>query len=483
MNHARPPTLDRRTFLAAGAATVLGGGRGALTRASPAKRAIVMGAGLAGLTTALDLRDAGWDVVVLEARPRVGGRVHTLYGQFSGDLHAEAGGESIDNNHNAIQALLKRYRLHTELRAPQKLVDAAVHAKGQRLPVGVFLAKRGGKVLSDYLAFDDALSSVSAGVDPEHPERAANAAALDRMSLEQFVRSQRMVPEAEFLVRLQNKSEYNAELTDVSMLFVAQQTSVVADVFEPLLTAETMRVAGGNSRLVEAMARDLGWRVRLKSPVTRVTRGRSSVKVTTASGATFEGAQLVIAVPFMPLRRVRFTPSLPPTLAAAVAGLDLGAAGKVTSEYAVPFWTAEGLSGFTLTDLPFTVAWPPTDSYLRPRGLMTQFLTGNAARRAAAMSDRTRVAAFQQQLDAVYPEGRRLRTGHAVTTAWVNEPFTGGGYAVFKPGQMRAFWPAIRAGADRIHFAGEHTESLAGYMESAVRSGHRVAAKIGHPPA
>jgi monoamine oxidase len=62
--------------------------------------------------------------------------------------------------------------------------------------------------------------------------------------------------------------------------------------------------------------------------------------------------------------------------------------------------------------------------------------------------------------------------------AWANEPFTGGGYAVFRPGQMMSFWPALREGVGRIHFAGEHTESLAGYMESAVRSGHRVAASL-----
>ncbi len=64
------------------------------------RRVVVVGAGLAGLTAALDLTDAGWDVVVLEARDRVGGRVHTLYDPFSPGLHAEAGGESIDDNHD-----------------------------------------------------------------------------------------------------------------------------------------------------------------------------------------------------------------------------------------------------------------------------------------------------------------------------------------------------------------------------------------------
>ena len=66
--------------------------------------------------------------------------------------------------------------------------------------------------------------------------------------------------------------------------------------------------------------------------------------------------------------------------------------------------------------------------------------------------------------------------------AWANEPYTGGGYAVPHPGQMAPFWPVIRSGTGRIRFAGEHTETLAGYMESAVRSGHRIATELGTPP-
>ena len=53
--------------------------------------------------------------------------------------------------------------------------------------------------------------------------------------------------------------------------------------------------------------------------------------------------------------------------------------------------------------------------------------------------------------------------------------------SVYRPRQMAAFWPVVRGGLDRIAFAGEHTEVLAGYMESAVRSGHRVAAQLGAP--
>ena len=72
-------------------------------------------------------------------------------------------------------------------------------------------------------------------------------------------------------------------------------------------------------------------------------------------------------------------------------------------------------------------------------------------------------------------------TERAATMAWANEPFTGGGYAVYRPGQLAPLFSAFREGT-RIRFAGEHTSGLAGYMESAVRSGHRAAAQIGRPP-
>jgi len=163
-----------------------------------------------------------------------------------------------------------------------------------------------------------------------------------------------------------------------------------------------------------------------------------------------------------------------------IAGLDLGHAAKVTHEYDAAFWKAEGVSGFTLTDLPFAIAWSPTDS--RPetaQGLLTQFITGGAAMTAARLDEKRRRTVFTKQLDAVYPEASALATDNLSTMVWAHERYTGGGYAVYRPGQMAPFWPVLRAGVGRIKFAGEHTESLAGYMESAIRSGHRVAKSLG----
>lgn len=165
--------------------------------------------------------------------------------------------------------------------------------------------------------------------------------------------------------------------------------------------------------------------------------------------------------------------------------LDLGHALKVSTEYRSRFWRREGLSGFTISDLPFGIAWDSTDSMPggagRP-GVLTQFVTGDAARAGASQASSARIRAFQRQLDVVYPEGVAERTGVATTVAWADERYTGGGYAVYGPGQMTRFWPLLRQPHGRLWFAGEHTEALAGYMESAVRSGHRVAAAIGSAP-
>jgi monoamine oxidase len=240
-----------------------------------------------------------------------------------------------------------------------------------------------------------------------------------------------------------------------------------------------MRIHGGNSALVRAMAADLGDAVVLGAPVHAVDRSRDAVTVH-AEGRTVTGARLVLAVPPPPLRRIRFTPALPPAAAAMVRGLDLGPATKVMTQYDTRFWRAGGASGLVVSDLPFRIAWDATDSVDSPEGILTTFTTGSHGEAFARLRGTTRIRAVQRQLARVFPEARG-RVQHAATMAWPDEQYTGGGYAAYRPGQITRFWEVLRAPIGPIRFAGEHTESLAGYMESAIRSGHRVAAAIGAP--
>lgn len=153
----------------------------AVARAIPApdvgahNRVVVVGAGLAGLTAAVDLRRAGWEVVVKEARDRVGGRVLTIRSPFSRGLHAEAGGESLDDNYHAMLALIARYGLHTERRPVDKLNHSIVYQDHQRSSFSEYSTGSGQKSVADYLGFEDRLVGLVKGIDLAHPDQFAHA--------------------------------------------------------------------------------------------------------------------------------------------------------------------------------------------------------------------------------------------------------------------------------------------------------------------
>jgi monoamine oxidase len=483
-----PLAITRRQFLGATglAAAVVLGGCTATPRPDPSasRRVVVVGGGLSGLTAALTLRTSGWDVVVLEARDRVGGRVHTLFDPFTEGLHVEAGGESIDDNHVQIQALARHYHLALAHRPTDKLDNAAFYRAGRR-DVLHTASTADGQMLSGYVNFGDALIKMAGDLDPDHPELAPRAELWDNQSLQDFAAAQTLDPNAELLVQSDYRGNYNAQFDQVSLLFILQQS--VVDEALPESGVETMRIATGNSSLPEAMARDLGKAVRLNSAVSTVEQHAWGVRVTTAAEGSVpvDAAHLVLAAPPPALRAISFDPPLSSEVATMIDQLDLGHALKVSTQYDQRFWLPEGLSGFTITDLPFGTGWDATDSMPggagRP-GVLTQFVTGDAAQAGARLSDKARIASFQKQLEAVYPEGKGYMSDIATTMAWANEPYTGGGYAVYAPGQLTRFWPLLRQPHGSIRFAGEHTETLAGYMESAVRSGHRVATAIGPAP-
>jgi len=450
------------------------------------QRVIVVGAGLAGLTAALNLRDTGWDVLVLEARSRVGGRVHTLHGGIDGvaldpGLHAEAGGESIDEHHSEIQRLLRRFGIATERRpgsTSDRVGQGRARREGHTSSFVDLLSLRGGAVYADYQRVGDGLERLvdDYGIDAEHPESADRAAELDGQSFAAWIDALELLPEARFVVEQANTSLYNAELRDLSLLFIVQQVAATAGI--PDAESETMRVAGGNASLPKAIAAELGPAVILDAPVTAVRRTAEMVAVM-AGGKEYFGAHVLLASPPPALRNVDFEPALPPAIAAALAGLDLGGATKVVNQFHTPFWRAAGESGYSLTDLTYRVSWDAADSYDTDAGVLTTYTTANNGRTLAALGDDARIERVRAELALTFPESRALLAGPAATMAWSNEPYTGGGYALYKPGQVVAFWEPLRAGTDRIHFAGEHLEAPAGYMESAVRSGVRAARRLG----
>src|SRR5215216_1701393 len=134
--------ITRRQFLRRSAIAVAGAGLnstgafGAIILRGPARKVVILGAGMAGLVAAYELSKLGHDVTVLEARTRPGGRVHTLRELFSDGLYAEAGAARIPDNHDLTLKYVKEFALPLEPFYPSQL-NALIFDRGRREEVPI----------------------------------------------------------------------------------------------------------------------------------------------------------------------------------------------------------------------------------------------------------------------------------------------------------------------------------------------------------
>jgi monoamine oxidase len=415
---------------------------------------VVVGAGLAGLVAAYELERAGFRVTVLEARSRVGGRVHTLRRPFTGGQHAEGGGEYIDTVHAAMLGYAKRFGLKLEDAQAGPDLNGVVYLRGRRhTDSSVYTAA----VQAELDRLDARLTALAQGVDAADPLR--RGARFDGQSLADLMDALGMSGVARLLAERDARDEYGVEPAELSLLFHLQLYAATRDL--PTSGIERYRIRGGNDLLPQALARGLD--LRLGAPVTRIERRRAGVRV-----GAMDADWCVLAAPLPAVRAIEFAPALPPALAAAVAGLQYGAVSKTPIQYRDRFWVKSGFTGDTITDLPVGTTWDATNSQRGASGVLITY---------ASASGGTTVAEAVSDVDRVYP-GAAAKATVGATAHWPHEPFSGGSYTAYAPGQMTKFHAALRRPVGRVILAGEHTDTFNSYMEGAVRSGRRAAQAI-----
>jgi monoamine oxidase len=428
---------------------------------------VVVGAGLAGLAAAYELRAAGFEVVVLEARERVGGRVFTV--RFPNGQHAEAGGEYID----AIHTVMRRYVRHFDL----ALED--VRAQGSDLPAAAYYNGHRGRFDSFFdtemqreaARFDNYMDSVAKSISARDPR----GELLDRSSAADVLDGLRLGPAArELVTHATIRDDYTVEPARLSALFVAQGYKLTADL--PDSGVEAFRIRGGNDLLPRRFARELGSAIHLRAPVTRVTRLSNGVRVD-VDGDRVDADNCVVAAPLPALREIDFVPGLRRPITDAVATLQYGTGTKTLVQYGSRFWLEQGFGGDTFTDLPIGTTWDATDGQAGRAGVVLTYTMGKPGAAFTHLHDEDRIGEVVANLDRIYP-GSRAEFRDAVTVAWARERYTGGTYTAYAPGQVTRFWRELRRPAGRVHLAGEHTDAFTGYMEGALRSGVRVARAI-----
>ncbi|OLT12045.1 monoamine oxidase [Pseudonocardia sp. CNS-139] len=440
---------------------------------------VVVGAGLAGLTAARALAAAGRDVVVLEARDRVGGRTlnHDL-----GDGHVvEAGGQFAGPTQHRVLALAAALGVPTY---PTYDDGARVYVHGGR-------ARRfTGDLMPDPAALPGLavamlrIDRLARQVPLAAPWTARHAARWDAVTFESWIRGTTAGRGALDLVDVFLASGFGAPAGEVSLLYALWYVAGMGDERTPgsitrgIATAggaQEQRFAGGSQALSLAMAAALGDRVTLSAPVRAIEQDARSVTVH-ADGRSVTARHAIVAVPPALAARIRWSPLLPAQQDALFQRMAFGTLMKCEAVYDEPFWRAEGLSGQGVFRTGSPLCSTFDNSPPGGPGVLMGFLGGRQWRAWAGRPERERRGAVLRGFAEV--AGRAaLRPQAYFEQDWTAEEWTRGGpTSAVAPGVLTTLGPWRDRPFGRVRWAGaEHADHWNGYMDGAVRSGEDTA--------
>ena len=445
---------------------------------------IVIGAGLSGLESALTLEENGLRVTVLEGRRRIGGRLYSLF-----DLpgQPEVGGNTVSRAYGRVLAAAKRYGVEFDNVAPryaaypdrQELFVGGEHISAARWPDhprnpftgdarNLLPGAWGRTLLRRHRPFKD--------LENWHDDKHA---AFD-VSVHEFLRTQG-ASDAQIALGYETNMPYGTDSAhDVSVLQLAfvdhwqtinQRNTNTADTF-------TGVVRGGNQNLPLAMARRLRGDLLQGKAVTAIELTDRNVHVLCSDGSRHRAKAVVCSIPFPVLRHVAIDPLPPPPQRRAI---HLLGAKPITQFHLLPkraFWEDDGLSPAMWTDglagsilvnrdgaNPAQVTTLTVWCSARTARYLDRFPQAEAGRLVIAEIERLRPAA-------------RGALQMAAVHSWERDPFAGGTWAIFGPGQVNPFVRSMSAPHGRLFFCGEHTAIASRGMEAALESAERASLEV-----
>lgn len=456
-------------------------GRKALERSRSPKRVIIIGAGLAGLSAAYELTQAGHDAVVLEARTRPGGRVQTLRDPFPEGLYVEAGAARIPDHHHFTRQYVEHFGLTLDPFKPADL-SHVYHVRGKRIEVAP------GQNVNwpyDLTAEERALGAdgmrqkyiwsmlgeLGDVTDPAWPPPEL-LKKFDRMNRSELWRNQGASEEAIALLSLGGIDD---RVETWSALFMLRNQALNRQL------SRYDKIRGGSDLLPKAFAAQLAGKIHYSSPVVKIEQNAHGVKAAfqqVDSYQTLTADHLICAVPFTVQRDIEVSPAFSVEKQRAMEQLPYLSASKIFLQSKQRFWTSKGLSGFGTTDLPIGQVWDVTYKQPGPRGILQAFPLSLHSRRVTQMTEMERIRYALEQVEMLYP-GMSAQFEGGVTKCWDEDTWARGASSFYKPGQFTSLLPHVARPEGRIHFAGEHTSVwIDGWMQGALESGNRVAAEV-----
>lgn len=437
---------------------------------------IIIGAGFSGLRAARRLA-LNHDVVVLEARERVGGRA--LQHRFSNGDETDMGGQWAGPGQDRLLSLIEEAgaRTYPLWNKGDHLLAAGTRLKRYRgtipaLPVHVLLDL--DRMLKKF-------ESMAAGIDLDRPWAHPDAAAWDRMTVAEFMNRTGFTARARDMFKIGIGAVFCAEPHELSLLhalFYAKAGGTLDRLLSVEGGAQETRVHGGMAGLAGAMARDLGAGLKLGEPVETVSWDGNGVRVRTSAGE-YAARRAILALPPNQALSIRFDPALPAARDALWRRMPAGACIKCVAQYARPFWRERGLSGQAVGGNGAVRVTFDNSEAGAQGGLLLGFIEGDEARRWSQRDPGERREAVLESFAGFFGGGARDPIGYA-DQDWTSEPWTRGCYAAFMgPGVWTTLGEHLRRPLGPIHVAGTETARYGyGYFEGALEAADRAAAEV-----
>lgn len=448
---------------------------------------LVLGAGLAGLNAAITLEDAGFDVRVLEGTNRIGGRLYTApESEVPG--HPEIGGSGIGSNYARLIYTAERFGVELEESRPRteaRRGEVMYHVRGKGILADEW-AEHSLNPFTQEQYRKTPLHVMQFAIYGDNPLPKGDLEAWHSgkfgdydISVYQYLVNKGVNPQAIALGAGTNMS-YGSNPHDLSMLMGFQSTNLFRMVAPAGGQSSSPRAGvGGNQRIPEAMARNVKGDIILNAHINAIRSGSDGVSVTTLDGKEYKAQFCICTLPFSALRHVRVEPYLENQQAEAVHTLQYTPVFQIHFVPTKEFWLQDKLPPSMWTDRYAGRFMALKNDPANPDKVTSYiaFVNGDMAKYLDRLPEEQAVKTVLDDLAAIRPATRGALKPVKVWS-WNRNPFAGGAYAYWQPGQITRFAGNFSAPWQRIHFAGEHTAVMNRGMEGAMESGERAAFEV-----
>lgn len=442
----------------------------------------ILGAGMAGLNCAYQLKKAGYNATVYEAAPRTGGRIFTKADLLAKGTYTELGGEYIDTEHKDMLKLCHEFGL--------PLIDTLSKEESAYERDSFFID---GKFYSEeevINAFEPYASKIAADIRSlpavmTYDNHNAATLHFDNLSITDYLDSIGMTGFIREGIEVAYLTEYGLEnnlQSSINFLYLfSAKTSQGLQIFGS--SDERYKIEGGNQTLTNALYEQVKKNVVLEHKLISITENVIGYSLQFEKGngskTTIKADIVVCTIPFSVLREVTLNVKLPKWKTNAIQNLGYGTNSKLLLGFKEKVWRKYQYAGYMFSDQQIQTGWDNMTGQNTSKGGFTVYQGGD---KGVALGDGTadsQAPKFLDQLEQMWPGCKNAFNGTAKRMHWPAYPHTKGSYACYKVGQYTTIRGAEIKPVGNLFFAGEHCSSyFQGFMNGAAETGRMAAEEV-----